>query len=238
MNWTKSASLLLAGAVISCFSGTAQAASANLNIINGDFETDPVGTDGATGWIIESNHYWTTDGTGHAGPLDPIGGAEGSAQYLSPNYFAGTVGTNNTSSFAAYDVDISAYATDIDGGGVTLDLDYWYVNGDVSKETTFISVEFFNASFSPIDLAISGILPQTASGTAWTQGTIDGGAIVVPTLARFFSIGINHERFAPEEETNAGIDQVSATLNGVVPEPSSLAVLGLGAFLLMRRRRT
>lgn len=237
MNWIRKPSLLLTAAAISWFSSTAQAASANLNIINGDFETDAVGTNGATGWIIEPNHYWTTDGTGISGPLDPVGGAEGSAKYLSANYLAGAGGPNLTNAFAIQDIDISAYATDIDSGGVTLDFDYWYVNGDTSKETTFISIEFFDASFSPIGLATSGTLAETASGPTWTQGTIDGGAIAVPTLTRFFAIGISHQRFESAEETNAAIDQVSATLNGVVPEPSSLAVLGLGAFMLLRRRR-
>jgi len=204
---------VLAAAAVMAISAHAQ--SVPLEIENGDFEADPVGTAGAKGWIIASDHFWTTDGSVTGGGLDPVSGADGTEKYLSPNRVAGGAGSNPASSFASQSVSIAAYAPEIDGGGVTLDVDYWYVTSKISDERTVISVEFFDSDGGSLGLVTTGDLDASPPPQgSWGEGTIADGAVPVPTLARDFILTLNLRRLGGSA-TNTGIDEVRASLNGV-----------------------
>lgn len=214
----------------------AHAATISLTVVNGDFEADAHGTPGATGWTIANNHFWTADGT-NGGGLNPVSGANGTAKFLSPNRIDGGAASNPTSSFARQTIDLSSFASDIDGGGVTLDLGFWWSNDHPSEEITNVSVEFFNAGASSLGSASTGDMSNTPSA-AFVQSSISGGAVAVPVFARSFEITLNQRRVGGSA-TNSGIDEITASLSGVtvIPEPSSLALLGLGGCLIIARRR-
>lgn len=199
----------------------------SLEIVNGDFEADSSVTAGATGWEIEENHFWTTDGTLGGGGLNPTSGANGTTNFLSPNRIDGGAASNPASSFASQNVSVASYAGEIDGGGVTLDIDFWYANSKNSDERTIVSVEFFDSRNESISSASTGDLTQSpAPAGSWSQySTIDPGDYLnptngdlldlsVPPLTRSFTITLNLRRLGGSA-TNTGIDEVTAMLDGV-----------------------
>ena len=202
-----------------------------LEIVNGDFEADPSVTAGATGWEIADDHFWTTDGTTAGGGLNPTSGANGTTNFLSPNRVDGGAPSNPISSFASQNVSVAAYAGEIDGGGVTLDIDFWYANSKNADERTVVSVEFFDGSSGSLGSASTGDLTQSpAPQGSWGQySAIDPGdylnptngdlrGLAVPPSTRSFTITLNLRRLGGTA-TNTGIDEVTAVLDGVSEAP-------------------
>lgn len=71
-------------------------------------------------------------------------------------------------------------------------------------------------------------------GAAWTaEWFINGGSVRSETLASN-PTGITHVGLGRESGTSASFDNFSLT---VVPEPGSLALMGLGGLCLLKRRR-
>jgi len=231
MNKDKKMKLWTLATTTTLLGGSLQAEPVTLNVVNGDFETDASITPGATGWQIEENHFWTSDGTIAGGGLNPTSGANGTTYFLSPNRIDGGANSNPASSFATQNVSVASYAGEIDGEGVTLDVDFWYANSKNTDERTVVSVEFFDSEGISLGSATTGDLTQSpAPAGSWFQySAIDPGDYLVPTngdlldlavpvSTRSFTITLNLRRQGGSA-TNTGIDEVSATIDGVAEVP-------------------
>ncbi|MCH7228220.1 Ig-like domain-containing protein [Haloferula sp. A504] len=193
-----------------------------LPVVNGDFETDADGTEGATGWTIQTGgtatHFWTSAGLPElTGALDPDTGQGGSGKFLSPNRTASDPDTssNPASSFASQSIDLSTWAAVIDTAAVRLGVSFYYSNGNFPEERSVVSVEFFDGSAGSLGVVTTGDLPETADG-GWSVGYVGGGAIAVPPGARSFVITLNQRRqiggIIYGTATNAAFDSVTASM--------------------------
>lgn len=112
--------------------------------------------------------------------------------------------------------------------GAIFDLRYDDANGDVFLQ----AIEVFDGGDANLDGAVDGLdvdaLAQNFGGTGdWSTGDFNGDGLVdgldVDVLAQNFGAG-----------QEAGL----AAFNAAVPEPTSLALLGMGGLLITRRRRS
>jgi hypothetical protein len=91
------------------------------------------------------------------------------------------------------------------------------------------------ADFSTNLLTINPNLVQGGYPGAWTQFTIILSGLSGPTAGRFaFNYHVTGGGPGGANSDFIGVDDVSYTS---VPEPATMAVLGLGAAALLRRRR-
>jgi len=215
--------------------------SVDLSLDNPSFEEGTAPFAGAPGWTIATgsgaNEFYTTAGAGLSAG-DPDSGQEGSgSQFLTGNRQAIGDGSNPSSSSATQSIDISGFAIDIDTGGVTLDLDFYYNKFD-SNESASVSVEFFDAGNASLGTLTTGSLGTTASDE-WVPVILEGA---VPLNARSFELQLNASR-SSGTGTNVSFDNFSATLvgvTGIIPEPSTFIIWTLGLLGLAwhgRRRR-
>ena len=96
-----------------------------------------------------------------------------------------------------------------------------------------------NGNWTPLDEGnhagpITMSIVLDTQGAAWTaEWFINGGSVRSETLVSN-PTGITHVGLGRESGTTASFDNFSLT---VVPEPGSLALLGMGGLLIARRRR-
>jgi MYXO-CTERM domain-containing protein len=219
--------------------------SVDLSLDNPSFEEGTAPFAGAPGWTIATgpglNEFYTTAGAGLSGG-DPDSGQEGSgSQFLTGNRLALDPDdpSNPATSLATQGIDISAFGSEIDAGGVTLSLDFYYNKFDVN-ESGSVSVEFFDAGNASLGSLNTGLL-ATTSGDVWVPVILEGA---VPLGARSLELQLNASR-SSGTGTNVSFDNFSATLvgvTGVIPEPStfiiwSLGLLGLAWYGRRRRRK-
>ena len=241
----KNLSLILAAvAVHVAFVGTSQAATIVSTDFNGrTLATTNVADDTAT------NLNWSTNGV--ADPADMVAfkadGVTGQNLFntnaFNQNMFAPLLNTGNGNTFWFTNV----YLTVLPGFNVSVTdvvFDYVAINGsgviNVPRRSDFI-VTLFNPSGVAIDQVViidaisgSGLVPTIATVTAAFAAPNDLSA---PGTYRLEITGGDIPALGTNETGNhTGIDNLS--INGsVTPEPTSLALLGLGGLLIVRRRR-
>ena len=183
------------------------AASSRFTLVsNGGFESDPAGKAGAMGWEIEQDHFWTSDGR-VVDPLDPKSGANETGKFLSPNKSVGEGSPEPVrSSFARQTIDLSNVSADIDKGSLSINLSFWYFNGNTNGEASEVAVEFLDTDGKTLGTGTTGILSQTKN--EWTQGEL---LTPVPKGARSFTITLNMARLSGST-TNGGFDEVTVAL--------------------------
>jgi hypothetical protein len=137
--------------------------------------------------------------------------------------------------------DVSSMSADIDLGTQTFDLQALFTTGfGVSGQTGQVIISFYTAisSMSSATLATNRISsvgnadPLDGDGKTWESIQLTGS---VPIGTRYVLSELVFRDDGNAMGSNAGyIDGASLS---IVPEPSSVALLGLGATTLMLRRR-
>jgi hypothetical protein len=207
-----------------------------LSIANAGFETDAAPVVGATGWTITSGGTdWFTTTAGAADSInDPLAAAEG-VNWLSGNRLATGAGSSSNPQTIVQLVDISGDAALIDAGNALVTLDFMFSDSDQNDDGT-INITFFSdvAGTTAIGTALTtGIITPTAPDGSerapWAARNLSGA---VPALARSLEIEIYNIRAAG----SAGNVHFDDLQGAIVPEPATMALLGLGAVLLRRRK--
>jgi len=135
-----------------------------------------------------------------------------------------------TGTYGGFDADATRdqtgiiYSIEVNANDVILKADTVYALGDANLDGT---VDFLDLS------ALAGAFGTTEGG-AWIEGDFTGdGAIDFLDLSALAGNFGNSASLAADLEA-AGLGEFTASL---VPEPGSLALLGLGGLALLRRRR-
>ncbi len=219
----------------SSFAGT-------LNITNAGFETDTAPVVGATGWTITSTvdgnvdrDWFTTTAGAPDSAVDPDVAAEGD-NWLSSNRLAVGYGSSNNPQTIIQLIDISGDAALVDLGTATVKLDFMFADNDPLDDAT-VNISFFS-DVAGTTLMIgtnltTGIIAETGGGynlpANWVANNLSGA---VPALARSLEIEIVNNRTGGSAG-NTHFDDFSGS---IVPEPATMAILGLGALLIRRKK--
>ena len=143
-------------------------------------------------------------------------------------------------------IDLSFAATTVDSASARFDLSAWLIVRDQDQDPAFAEdtvalwIRFFSASASL--LGTSSIGPYDGNRYAGDAalfnkdvGFFESRSGLVPVGARSAVVSQIYVRRLGSI-TNTGMDLVTLKLQAV-PEPATLAALGLGALALLRRRR-
>ncbi len=223
-------SLMLAAACLAA--GSTHAAS----ILSSDFDAHG-STDGATSFTGIS---WSTNGVSDPGSTIALStgatvqqdGATQNADRLSV--------ARNIDTAGPWTIDITFMAT---ADGVTLEdltFDYQFTSGGgVNQVAAHPDSGIFDVSILDGSLATLSTVQIGPLGTADVASNIGTGIV-----ADFADVALTNGstytlRFTASSNASSGnnvaVDNFS--LNGTVPEPGSLALLGLGGLAMLRRRR-
>jgi hypothetical protein len=224
--------------VLSVLLMTASTFAGTLAITNAGFETDSAPVVGATGWTITSGGTdWFTTTTGMPdSSVDPAAAAEGE-NWLSGNRLVAGAGSSSNPQNIVQLVDISADAALVDLGTATVILDFMFADND-SYDTGTVNITFFSdvagttligTSLSTGAMAPTGPEAGSTARAPWEARSLSGA---VPALARALEIEIVNVR----SNGSAGNTHFDAFSGSIVPEPATLAILGLGALLIRRKR--
>ncbi len=156
--------------------------------------------------------------------------------------FYGLAMQNNTEGFGYVVSPINgssfSFATTFGGGNIADSADR--TSGVRGSSERFIARLFADGSFEGIveHFDVNGLIVKTDT-TSFTTGITDRDLLLIPR--RNFRVGydtgantLNTPGFDPNGTWSVGVSDASLT---PVPEPATMAALGLGALALLRRRR-
>lgn len=206
---------LMAGGLAAVFAGGASAAAFS----NGSFETPdvPTGTPGDNGDITGPIGPWTLDETSG----DDI-------RHLDGDFFGGGVVAQHGDQYVGFTAFGAA-----DGGVLSQAFD------TVIGQAYTVSFWVNNASFGPSTHSLTAAVDNTAGDAAvgtpsqddtWENVSFNFTASSTTTTLSFTSAILTGD----SASTDVLLDNVTVS---EVPEPGSLALLGLGGLLIARRRR-
>ena len=197
---------------------------------------------------IATNLNWTTNGVADPGDLVAIRTTSNDVNQalfdntaVAQNMFAPAWNYGNNGGFWSTEVDITV----LPGFDVTLTdvtFDYWALSGAALPQGVTRRADFIVTLFDPTGSVVAG-------GSIGSIDVVGGNNTAAPVVSTFgapvaltdpgtYTIQITAGEIAGVNETgnHAAIDNL--VINGtVVPEPGSLALLGLGGMMIARRRR-
>jgi len=235
------AAALLAVVGTAALSTTAQAATILINATtnNGSFELDAAGQP-LTAPAKNDSQFWingtTSSVLGTVGTFDQINASDGAA-VVSDGSFSAAIGTSSGGTRNG----IIGNTGHVVQSGETFNFSFdWF--GANNNWSTTDEIEYF--LFTTSDNTVSGtpttILSGTASGVdpennipsaKQTVSLTDAGTVTAANVGQNLWVVFNHDA---SDSSFARVDNVQLS---VVPEPASVALMGLGGLLMLGRGR-
>lgn len=213
-----------------CVALTAVSAKASL-LVDPGFETNPLNTDA---YVINTPNpmnpgVWGQENstiTGVDGPITPAQGSKMLRMVNTGSY---------TQTFQA--TDVTSYAALIDSGGATVNLSALFnVDKALTAALGGVGVSFFTTSnYSSLTGYLTNTLTLDNSDSTWETITVNSA---IPIGTRWLLSQVFYQ-----DATLLGIDgvyhpgYVDAADLTIVPEPATMALLGLGTLSLIRRKK-
>ena len=213
------------------------AVAAPLGIVNGSFESGATGSQSIPGWtnsgVTSSTVAGTNYGfflTGGLTGLEPTAASDG-AQYATAARPGNSTSPGSSSGTATLTqlVDVSSFAAAIAGGNQVLTLTFDYSAADTAGDNGVVTVAFEATGTS----ASFNVEPDSATAGVFRQGLITAAIPVGTTGVRITASASRPINSA----TNVSYDNFVGNVSTAVPEPTGIALLGLGGLTLLRRRR-
>jgi len=221
-------------AIVLAASSASAAVIAATNFDDRTLTTVNIANDTAT------NLNWTTNGVEDPGDMTALrAGTTPQALFdttaTTQDMFAPALNVGNENTFWTTTIDLTVSA----GLAVTLEdvtFDYWAINGgqaqNVNRKSDF-TITLLDPSDGVVDsVFIDDVLSGTTAGVA--EVSAEFAAPIALTAPGTYTLQIKAAE-APETGNHIGIDNLS--INGTVPEPTSLALAGLGLLGVIARRR-
>jgi len=152
------------------------------------------------------------------------------------NMCGASAGSGVTSRMLYQAIDLSSYGSDIDAGLGLIDASTYLQTENMPTDPApgdyaQLSLFFFDTSSTQIGSATTGLV-QTPNLT-WFQNSLN--SVAIPSGSR----SVRLELLGEKHETtfiNAFFDDAELKV-GVIPEPATICLLGLGGLALLRKRR-
>lgn len=199
------------------YAGSPPAGGTVVSVVNWTTVNNSTGGAGTTGW------FQGTLAAANSGP-----------NYIAANYNTST-GSNGVSNWL-----MSPVRTFQNGDTISFFSRSWGGNPATYPDRLYLKLSLNGASTNPGDFAtvlvtINGGLSPTGYPNTWTPYSATLTGLGGPTSGRFaFHYSTNTGGPLGSEADYIGIDDVRYS---AVPEPATMAALGLGAAALIRRRR-
>lgn len=132
------------------------------------------------------------------------------------------------------DADLSSYAVQIDADLLAIKSQVWVQTEDVptisGADYAQLTLRFLDGSGAEIDTLSTGLVQSP--NLSWVEQSLDGMAPSGTRTIRFELLGEKHE----SSYINAFFDDANLQV-AVIPEPSTLCLLGAGVLVLLKNRR-
>jgi len=229
---------LLAAAGTAALSTTAQAATILINATtnNGSFELDAAGQP-LTAPAKNDSQFWingtTSSVLGTVGTFDQINASDGAA-VVSDGSFSAAIGTSSGGTRNG----IIGNTGHVVQSGETFNFSFdWFAANNNWSTTDEIEYFLFTTDDNTVSGTATTILSGTVSGVAGpdsakqTVSLTDAGTVTAANVGQNLWVVFNHNA---SDSSFARVDNVQLS---VVPEPASVALMGLGGLLMLGRGR-